>query len=148
MTNVRPANPLCPCKKPDLILYQIRKNGEKYKLSPNKFLYSGEGIFVDNFKNNKQKGSYSFSGTQYTSIEEPKTDYSNEQLILAFSDGSTITSLFSDINKTNPNGIFLPGKVNIVKIICGTGKYTFKEGYIAIKVIDETKRKCYVYFTK
>lgn len=151
MSNLKPekSSPsLSPCVKPDLILHAIRKSGEKYKLSSNKFLYSGEGIYVDNFKSNKQIGNYSFSGTQYTSTEKLKIDYSNEQLISAFPCGSTFTTLFSDTNKTDSNGIFIPGTINIVKIICGTGKYTFKEGYIAIKVIDETKRKYYVYFTK
>lgn len=148
MSNSKSNSSLAHCRKPDLILYSIIKYNEKFELSSNKFLYSGEGIYVDNFKNNKQIGTNLFNGTQYTSTEKPKNVYNNEQLISSFSDGSTFTTLFSSANQTDSSDIFIPGEIIIEKIICGTGKYTFKKGYMVIKVIDKTKRKSYVYFTK
>jgi hypothetical protein len=137
-----------PKLKPNLKLYFIITKNETTPVNADKSLYTIEGILVNNFNSNKQIGTAIITGTNTHFTSNANELFYNEVVTLQLPQG-TITSVAAGVNETQENGIFIASKAPIItRIITGSGKYALKNGFNNIKVVDDIRRKLYIYFTK
>jgi len=133
--------------KPSLKFYSRNKNNETNQMNANKILYNVETTLVDNLKSNKKIGTGMVVGTNSNAVTTQNLLFFSEFYTLCFPNG-TITVVAAGTNTTQPNGVFDSSSPPIVeRIICGSGIYAYKKGYVIQKMIDATIRKIYVYFT-
>ena len=86
-------------------------------------------------------------GTNSNSVTTQNLLFYSEFCTLYFPNG-TITVVAAGTNTTQSTGVFDPSAPPIVEsIVCGSEKYAYKKGYVITKMIDDTRRKHYVYFT-
>jgi hypothetical protein len=88
--------------------------------------------------------------TGYTTIarKEKKLMFMQELYTLCLPKG-TITLTIAFANKTNKNGVLnRTTEPYVFRITSGTGNYTYKNGFIIIKSVDDITGLARVYFTK
>jgi len=133
--------------KPSLKFYSIFKNNETNTMNANKTLYNVELTLVDNLKSNTRIGTGMVVGTNSNAVTTQNMLFFSEFYTLCFPNG-TITAVAAGTNTTQSSGVFDSSAPPIVeRIVCGSGKYTYKNGYVVTKMVDAVTRKQYVYFT-
>jgi len=142
-----PSPPKKHHRNPDFMFYSVVVNNEINNMNPNKILYNVELSLIDNLKTNNRIGTGMAAGTTSNASLTDNLLFYSEMYTLSFSSG-TITLVGADVNASNPDGVFNnTNNKYVFRILCGTGKYTFKHGYVISKMIDDTTSFLRVYFT-
>lgn len=132
--------------KPDLVFYTVIAKNDTHKINDNITLFNIEISLLNKLKN--KIGTGMANGFTTIAGEENKIMFMQELYTLYLPKG-TLTLTIAFTNKTNQNGVLnRTTEPYVFRITSGTDDYTYKNGFIIVKPINDTTGLARLYFTK